>query len=120
MTCILVLGDGRVACGSNNGAMHVWDMATMQRTLTLRGCHVFPIKQLMELPDGRLVSTERARTPREMSYVPYRQQQEQQQQAAACSQTMLVWDLSDGSCTSVHEDHVGGLLWRCCRVLRAC
>ena len=117
VTCVLVLGDGRVASGTNDGAVHVWDMTTMQRTQTLRGCHVFPINQLLELPDGRLVSTDREymlggrldRTERE--YICLREgfyarnsNMRQQHAAAAYSETMLVWDLSDGSCTTVRAD----------------
>ena len=114
MTCILVLGDGRVASGSIDGAVHVWDMTTMQRTQTLRGCHVFPINQLLELPDGRLLSTEREHTEgeayarrnasRERQQPEYDIERQQQECAAMeCSKTMLVWDLTDGSCTTVRE-----------------
>ena len=60
VTCVFALFDGRVVSGSKGAfstdhLLHVWDMATMKRTLTLRG-HTGTVKGLSELPDGRVVS----------------------------------------------------------------
>ena len=60
VTCVFTLFDGRVVSGSKGAfstdhLLHVWDMGTKKRILTLRG-HTDVVKGLSELPDGRVVS----------------------------------------------------------------
>ena len=60
VTCVFALFDGRVVSGGKSAgnmdhSVHVWDMTTMKRTITLRG-HLDVVKGFSELPDGRVVS----------------------------------------------------------------
>ena len=83
VTCVFALFDGRVVSGSHGvpnrvGTDHwlnVWDMATMKRTLTLRG-HTETVKGLSELPDGRVVSW-------------------------SLDETIRVWDLNTETCALI-------------------
>ena len=86
VTCVLAMTDGgRVVSGSRpDNLLHVWDMTTMNRTITLRG-HTQSIKGLSELPDGRVVSW-------------------------SLDSTMRVWDLTTGTCVlSMHSPNISSM-----------
>lgn len=54
MTCLAVFSDGRLASGSRDGTIRIWDLETDQSTVLEN--QEGPLSRLVILPDGRLVS----------------------------------------------------------------
>jgi WD40 repeat protein len=55
VNALAVLPDGRLASGSSDNTINLWDPATGQLTATLEG-HSGSVNTLTVLPDGRLAS----------------------------------------------------------------
>jgi WD40 repeat protein len=56
VTALAALSHGRVACGSDRGAIKVWNTSTAEMEATITVPHASYIYALCSLPDGRLAS----------------------------------------------------------------
>jgi WD40 repeat protein len=76
VTSLAVLPDGKLASGSNDKTVRVWDVVT--GACTLLGEHTLEVYTLAVLPDGRLMSADK---------------------------TVRVWDETTGACLiALHQD----------------
>ncbi len=58
MTHFALLGEHALACGRDDGSVHVWDLRQNRRLFAL-GAHREAIRGLVSLPDGRLITAGR-------------------------------------------------------------
>ena len=55
VSALCVLQDGRLASGSNDNTIRLWDLTTGGQVICLEG-HLHVVRALCALPDGRLAS----------------------------------------------------------------
>lgn len=82
---LVTLPDGRLASGSNDGTVKLWDVATGSCSATLRG-HTGEVSSLAVLPDGRLAS-------------------------GSYDRTVKLWDVATESCSATLSGPDPNLWW---------
>jgi WD40 repeat protein len=84
VTSLVILPDGRLACGRQDGSIHLWDSASGSCSAVFEG-HQGWVKALVVLSDGRLAS------------------------GATVDHTIRIWDPVTCACSAVLEGHQDGI-----------
>jgi len=120
VSSVLVLPDGRIASGSNDNTLRVWDLDNMKRTLTLQGrdCCISCVSILY---DGRIVNGSCNNTlhiwdPNNMKYTMTLKGHtsyvycvltlpDGRIVSGSYDKTLRVWDPNSGQCTMTLKGH---------------
>ena len=94
VTTLCALPDGRLASGSPDRTIRLWDLNTGAETARLQG-HTGPVAALCMLPDGRLASGSSNNT------------------LGSSDRTIRLWDLNTGAETARLQGHTGSVAALC-------